>query len=226
MKNRYATILRITVSCHEINLSQCLLNGLKLRRQLLVLTLFVSSPCGYAQGTIDRAVNQDSYIVNAAVYNKGIYRTFDEFKHNSPSITDHYIIEKGQIWMTYDSGNKRKVKKSEVWGYCTGDKIFVRTRMYNQVLELGRYCYFRNQGKSQLYGTHSNNMMFGGSYKERMIIDFNTGKMKRLTATLMKQRFETDDPDLLTEFMAEPSKGKELYKYLMKYNQRNMAKIK
>jgi len=30
----------------------------------------------------------------------------------------------------------------------------------------------------------------------------------------------------LTEFMAEPSNGKEFYKFLMKYNQRNKTKIK
>ena len=225
MKNCYPTFLRGTASCHEINQSQYVLHGLKLRHQLLVLILFVSSPYGYAQGTTDGTVNQDSYIVNAVVYNKGVYRTFGEFKHNRPSITDHYIIEKGTIWLTYDSGDKRKIKKSEVWGYCTGDKIFVRTAMYNQILELGRYCYFRDQGKSQLYGTHSNNMMFGGS-KERKIIDFNTGEIKRLTTTSMKQIFETDDPELLTEFMAEPSNGKEFYKFLMKYNQRNKTKIK
>jgi len=190
----------------------------------LVLILFLASTSVYAQGTIDGTASRDPYIVNAVVYNKGVYKTFDEFKHNKPSITDYFVIEKGKIWRTYDSGPRKKIKKSKIWGYCSGDKIFVRRANYNQILELGRYCYFRDQGKSEMYG--SKTPLLFTPYKERMIIDFNTGKIKKLTTKLMKQIFETDDPELLTEFMAEPSKGQKLYEYLMKYNKRNKAKIK
>jgi len=105
----------------------------------LVLILLLASTYVYAQGTSDGTAIGDSYIVNATVYNKGVYRTFDEFKHNKPSITDYYILEKGKIWKTYDSGPKKKIKKSKIWGYCSGDKIFVRTAKYNQIREKVKY---------------------------------------------------------------------------------------
>ena len=216
MKKRYLTILRITNSSRD---SQSPV-------RMLALILCLASTGVYAQGTSDRVANQNTYIVNAVVYNKGVYKTFDEFKHNKPSITDHYVIEKGKIWKTYESGPKKKIKKNAIWGHCTGDKIFVRTAMYNQIRELGRYCYFRDQGKSQLYGDNTHNMANFTPYKERMIIDFNTGKIERLTTRSMKRILETDDPELFAEFTAEPSNGKDLYEYLMKYNQRNKGKIK
>jgi hypothetical protein len=225
MKSRYPASNLIRASRPENSRSPFILGDIKQRHGLVVLLLFLLSPDVYTQGIAKGTGNQDSYIVDAVVYTKGVYRTFDEFKHNKPSITDHYIIEKGKIWRTYDSGDKNEIKKKEIWGYCTGDKIFIRRASYNQILELGRYCYFKDQGKSQLYGTHENNLMFG-SYKERMIVDFNTGRITRLTTNSMKQILEADDPDLLAEFNANPDSGKKLYQFLMKYNQRNKSKIR
>jgi hypothetical protein len=226
MKKRYPSILGLTASCPEISQPHLILNGRKLRHQLLGLILLLASTYVYAQGAFDGPASGDSYIVNAVVYNKGVYRTFDEFKNNKPSITDYYIIEQGKIWKTYDSGPKKKIKKSKIWGYCSGDKIFVRTVKYNQIRELGRYCYFRDHGKSEIYGTSTKTPVLFTPYKERMIIDFNTGKINRLTTKLMKQILETDDHELLAEYMAESSKEQKLYEYLMKYNQRNKAKIR
>jgi hypothetical protein len=63
-------------------------------------------------------------------------------------------------------------------------------------------------------------------YKDEVIVNFNTGRSYRLTKRLLKEIMEADDPELLEMFEQERGKGKKLFDYIVKYNDRNAARIK
>ncbi len=85
---------------------------------------------------------------------KGIYKTFDEFKNNSPSILNEYrlvvrtpyeqakLLAKGNILKIIDAtGNERRIRK--IWGFFDGDAIFIYyPDSFNKLINNGRYRYF------------------------------------------------------------------------------------
>ncbi|HMG88718.1 MAG TPA: hypothetical protein VK589_01625 [Chryseolinea sp.] len=207
---------------------------LKLHPQNVVATLVLCGACvldnsSSAQSIGEGSAYQGAYILNAPAYQKGVYRTFDEFKYNRPSIVDHYAIGKKAILITEGTGKSRKLKKHEVWGYCDGSRIFVRWRKFNELVEKGRYCYFKETGTRMTYVVSGIPLMIipvPTPYKDEVIVNFNTGTSYRLTKKLMREILEADDAELLEMFTKERGKGKKLFDYVVKYNDRNTARIK
>ena len=196
---------------------------------LLFFGVYMIYEDSYAQSISDSSSYQADYILNAPAFQKGIYRTFDEFKYNRPSIVDHYSIGKKAILVMDSTGNNRKLKKSETWGYSDGSRIFVRWRKFNEVVEKGRYCYFKETGTRMTYVVAGIPLMIipvPTPYKDEVIVNFNTGRSYRLTKKLMKEILQADDPELLDMFTKERGKGKKLFDYIVKYNDRNAVRIK
>ena len=196
---------------------------------LLLAGVFLSPNCNYAQSIGDASAFHEHYILHAPAYQKGVYKSFDEFKYNRPSIVDHYSIGKRTIWITDEAGNNRKLRKDEVWGYCDGSRVFVRWRKFNEVVEKGRYCYFKETGTRMTYVVSGIPLMIipvPTPYKDEVIVNFNTGRSYRLTKKLMREILEADDPELLEMFAREHGKGKKLFDYVVKYNDRNTTRIK
>jgi hypothetical protein len=191
------------------------------------LPLFLN--CTYAQSASNILADRRDYILDATVYRGGVYKTFEEFKHNSPSITESYTIGKKAILITDITGKVRKLKKHEVWGYSDGSRIFVKWRKFNELVEIGRYCYFKETGTRMTYAVSGIPLMIipvPTPYKHEVIVNFNTGRSYRLTKKLMKEILKADDPELLEMFTKERGKGKKLFDYIVKYNDRNAARIK
>jgi hypothetical protein len=197
-------------------------------RTLLLPALLLASEGCHSQNTNDSLHNRDAYVTNAESLNKGVYKTFDEFKYNRPSITQNYIFDKKKFWLTdSNTGKRTKIKKREIWGFCDGSKSFVKWSKFNEIVQIGRYCYFMEKGTRII--NVASPLMFVPipvRYKDELIINFNTGTTYLLTKKLMKQILRTDDPELLAQFMLEPKKRKKLFDYIVKYNDRNTAKIK
>ncbi len=183
-----------------------------------------------AQLKSDSLKNWDNYIINTTAYQKGIYKTFEEFKYNNPSIRDKFTFDKKNLWVTdKKTGKQRKIRKSEIWGFSDGTKIFVSWRKYNEILEKGRYCYFKEKGTRIAFGTTTFPFMIlpiPYPYNDEIIINYNTGKTFFLSKRLIKKILTSDDPELLTEFKKESQKNKKLAEYIIKYNDRNVSKIK
>jgi hypothetical protein len=206
----------------------------KLRLQNSVATLlfcgvFLLPDCSYAQSITDSSSFHADYILNAPSFQKGVYKTFDEFKYNRPSITDHYSIGKKAILVLDSMGKNRKLKRNETWGYSDGSRIFVKWRKFNEVVERGRYCYFKETGTRMTYVVSGIPLMIipvPTPYKDEVIVNFNTGRSYRLTKKLMKEILKADDPELLDLFTKERGKGRKLFDYIVKYNDRNAARIK
>ncbi|HLZ17411.1 MAG TPA: hypothetical protein VKQ08_10240 [Cyclobacteriaceae bacterium] len=171
---------------------------------------------------------KSDYIIYAKSYKKGIYRTFDEFKNNRPSIHGNYTFDNKNIWLTDSvSGRKRKVNPKEIWGYCDGSKIIVSWNKYNVLSGLGRYCYFGERRKVPIPVPILTTPTVVSVPKEfKMIINFNTGNVYYLSASLMRKILKKDDPELLAEFMKEESPRRKLFDYIVRYNERNSSRIK
>jgi hypothetical protein len=184
----------------------------------------------FAQSLGDSLKNHSDYILNAKKYNEGIYRTFEEFKYNRPSIVDHYSFDKKNLWLIDPkSGTQKKIRRKEVWGFCDGSKVYVSWRKYDEMLEQGRYCYFKEKGTRVVFGFSAFPPMvlpLPVPYKDELIINFNTGKTYLLSKRLLKKILASDDKELLNEFMLQPQKRKKLFEYIAKYNDRNVSKIK
>lgn len=198
-------------------------------KHMAIVFIFFYLPTS-AQEQIDSLQSVDTYIINATTLTKGIYKTFEEFKYNKPSIVDNYSFDKNDLWLTdKQTGKKKKIKRREIWGFCDGSKIYVRWRKYDELLEKGRYCYFKERGTRIASGTTAFPPMILPiplPYKDELIINFNTGKAYLLTKKLLKKILMADDKELLNEYMAQSQKRKKYFDYIVKYNDRNALKIK
>ncbi len=197
----------------------------------LILGILLASFHGtLAQSTFDSLENKDSYIINTTAYNKGIYKTFEEFKYNKPSIVDNYTFDGKHLWLTDQGAQKlKKIKKKEIWGFSDGARVYISWHKYDEILEKGRYCYFKEKGTRVVFGFTAFPPMIlpiPVPYKDELIVNFNTGKTYLLLKGLLKKILATDDKELLAEYMSQQKKGKKLFEYIIKYNDRNVSKIK
>ena len=191
--------------------------------------LLLGSLQSTAQTQIEGEKHGDTYITNTSVYTKGIYQTFEEFKYNRPSIVANYTFHRKNLWLTDEqTGKKKKINKEEIWGFCDGSRIYVSWGKYNELLEMGRYCYFIEKGTRIVFGLTASllPLPIPIPYKEEVIVNFNTGRTSLLSKKLLKTILAEDDEELLNEYMNETQKGKKFFEYIMKYNDRNFSKIK
>lgn len=211
------------------NVIPCIHISVNAIRQILLFGLVSFSFSSAGQASLDSLGSED-YILNARAYKKGVYRTFEEFKYNQPSIVDDYVIGKKAIWVTNkNSGKHKKLKSDQTWGYSDGSRIFVKRNKFNELVEKGRYCYFKERGTRFFYAITPIPFMIvpiPTPYNDEVIINFNTGHRYRLTKKLMKEILETDDSELLAMFQTEQNKKKKFFDYIVKYNDRNASRIK
>lgn len=160
----------------------------------------------------------------------GVYRTFKEFRTNSPSIKGTLEVTKHRIkLLNHQTGKFENIKES-FWGACINDTIYVFLKepstVYSpniHILEfLGRYCYFIDQGE---FTSRSGSTWSTSSYKFEYVVNINNGIIYRIDKKLMRQILEKD-PELLNEFEKESSKKTVYRDYLEKLNSRRQADIK
>jgi antitoxin component YwqK of YwqJK toxin-antitoxin module len=105
---------------------------------------------------------QELIVDSGVVLKKGVYRTFDEFKYNSPSLDfpsgiDTVSLKYGFIGNRdrltyYDIGrNIGELKANQMFGFCDGESVYFNvdyskySKMnFVKVGYLGRYCYFKH----------------------------------------------------------------------------------
>lgn len=170
-----------------------------------------------------------NYIVSDSIYKKGIYRSFEEFKYNNPSITE-FSAEKSRLWIKDNvTGAKRKVKnKDKVWGFCDGKQVYVLWRKYNPIEIIDRYSYFQERGvriATVVTGYPLMIIPLPVPYRVQVVINFNNGKMFVLSKKMMRTIL-AQDPELLDMFKHELNKKQKFEKYIRLYNQRNKDQIK
>src|SRR6187402_2661037 len=123
-----------------------------------------------------------SYIINTKHYNRGIYKTFKEFKFNAPSIVDSFYVDGNNLLLlNKNTGKKKRVNENEIWGYSDGKKVYHLLFKYDELIEIGRYCYFFEEGLAATAGIPP----IPKWYKLEYILNFNTGKVYQLTDMLI-----------------------------------------
>jgi hypothetical protein len=184
-------------------------------------------------------------ILTASRYEKGVYKDFSEFLHNSPSITNDFqlktqsgekTIEKGvanfRLIMLDSAVRRRDAKK--FWGACDGESIYVNEMSYNgafgfrKILGLGRYCYFKGSNPAAVAtgavigGAIGGVAMAAANPHIPYILNINNGKFYILDKTLLRMILKQDN-ELLTRYEAAERKSSDevLVDYIKEYNSRH-----
>ena len=171
-----------------------------------------------------------SLIIDATVYKKGIYRTFEEFKYNTPSIEFKYkTITKERGYGFMNTGGQvtyylididRKLGKTigKVFGFCDGKNIYINQylqklspkRYFIKIDYLGKYCYYED-----ISCTTTPNGGSGCSLSKR-IMDINTGEIIHLTKYTLRKLI-AKNTELLKAFNEEPKKSKKIKQYTIQH---------
>jgi len=161
----------------------------------------------------------------------GVYRTFKEFRTNSPSIVGQFKITRKEISLLNTQTGEYQVIEEPVWGACLNDSIYYfqehpvtsRRLKFYKLKFLGRYCFFEDKGVSI-------SPISGAGYVEiphefEFVVNINNGRSYELDKKMMRLIL-SKDPELLAAFENESSKYKVSEKYIMKFNERNRQDIK
>ena len=162
----------------------------------------------------------------------GVYKSYSEFKTNSPSISWDFTINPRTIGYGflnasgYISGarivmskNKRK-ELGFIYGFCDGTNIYIsesrsmsklkKTSYFHRVEYLGKLVYFED--------VFSSSTANGGTVRslDRKYLIVSSGKVNSLKKSTMRGIL-SHNTDLLKEFNAERYKNGVLKEYLIKY---------
>ena len=171
---------------------------------------------------IQKGIGQDTLIIETSNYKPGIYRSFNEFKYNSPSIPFTYSIKENlRRYGKLNMGGKHIeylleidqkeadsifMKYDKIWGFSNGKDIFVCPAYYSEerimqhtgfqkITYFGLFCYFEEVSVEFYSGAQTGyeNVLKGKT------IYLNTGEMFTLTKTVLK-KILADDIPLSKEF--------------------------
>jgi len=205
---------------------------------------------GYAQyddenPTIKQYESDYSYkefpIVKDSIKRPGIYRTFEEFRSNSPSeklvgvviaVDTKYrssIFNDPYFFKSYKIDVSKEVGRDigSVFGFCDGHRFYIArgaldsSRITNasfyEVSYIGRFCVYDAINYSSSINTLPN-MPVMSSFPEKgvNIIEMITGESKVLNISRLK-KIIADNTVLLEQFKKEENKSEQLKKYLIDY---------
>lgn len=160
----------------------------------------------------------------------GIYKTFKEFRTNSPSITGEIKVTQKKVKLLNSQTGKYEVYKGEKWGACVNDSVYffqerleVRNKPHFYKFKfLGRYCFFEDYGMYTIVPGVASPLH---PYDFEFVLNINNGKPYKLDKKTMRTIL-SKDPELLAEFEKESFKGWSFEEYIRKFNERNPQDIK
>ncbi len=171
-------------------------------------------------------------ILTTKKFRYGIYRTFNEFKSNSPSIISGFEILADSSFL---ARHKLKTKKGkiikEVYGFSDGKNIFISTKTYAQtnhfipILALGKITYFEDKkGKansSLAFSKEKNNALKNPGWV--VYIPDGDGLAYALSQETIYSILKQNDRELFTKFNKENSKDNfaTLMNYVIEFNKKH-----
>jgi hypothetical protein len=165
-----------------------------------------------------------------------VFRNFEEFKNNTPSIhpIDIFIEQTGEDKFVLNyrdaTGNTKEYKES-LWGFSDSNDVYVKyNKHYAKFMAIGKICVFKFFHESETKWSSAPGIN-GGTvpvrYKtkekeESYLLDVNTGKITTLKASAVKKLI-TDDAELTAEYtqLGEYNQDRDKLTFLRKYNERN-----
>ncbi|WP_143150662.1 hypothetical protein [Chitinophaga sancti] len=169
-------------------------------------------------------------------YNKGIYKSFEEFRNNEPSQTGNIVIKgkttaaqfyllsaPNELYAVDNNGKEHKIKK--YWGYCDGTNLYVRDNGLQKIEEVGYYCLYQVRAiPTSTPNSATAGMVFSNTppaVVTKKVIDLSTGTVYGITLYNMKKYILPKDTALTREFYQDPNNKERLIYYIQKFNQRN-----
>jgi hypothetical protein len=162
---------------------------------------------------------------------KGIYRTFEEFRANAPSITDSFdLVPRDDVKRSFTLSSadnelkligpdgKKRNPEGEVWGLYDGKQFFIHTFGYNSLYKLGKYSVF--EVTSHDPGTTSGNTIVINRKIPDYILNFETGEVKQATKNNILEIL-SDDKELYDDFVKDGSRRDMVYIYMERYSKRH-----
>lgn len=177
-------------------------------------------------------------------FREGIYRSFEEFKRNEPSIEEKAIVNenseiqflvgnftKAEKIYYYDSkGNYQRLKRNELWGFCSKGNIYVNLKNnYQRLIKIGSIIHFTESHGTLYYNRRAPISKINRPNRDiQYMIDFQTGvflsyNLKNFLSLLIR------DKDLYFEFTSikrNSKKEKQMFIYLNRFNDRNPVYFK
>ena len=199
-----------------------------LKLQFLIVGSLMFLNIAYGQGLVIK----DSVLIDShedTILNIGIYRTFEEFKYNNPSLELNYKIETSKcngceitsdkaffFKLLTDKPVPNDIRKA--FGFCDGQNIYIRAftllpvsrNRFVKILYLGRYSYFEDMATA-----------FTGfsvmKYRNELVIDIETGKRISLDRSKLR-KLMADDPELIEKMDSESHI--DVKEYIITYQER------
>jgi hypothetical protein len=96
-----------------------------------------------AQEAPIQEVSMETY-VSGFDFNEGIYRSFEEFRNNAPSIQGYFEKRGGTLYLQNDTSAKMEVVNPEkVWGYSQAGNIYVSLEdAFWRIINIGQLSQF------------------------------------------------------------------------------------
>lgn len=150
--------------------------------------------------SFDLLAQADTISQNTIVKQKGMYRNFDEFIKNSPSVFYRAMIERREEIINIITpplnvykltfGDEKPCEKNErIWGFCDGQHFykarnykFNEKNVYDKIIFVGKYVYYQSTESSysstMMMSSAGGGVMMGGGSSKRVLelsIDPDTG---------------------------------------------------
>ncbi|GEM_PF-2425380 len=195
---------------------------------ILVLLLFsLNYNSTLAQTPILNAVNN---------YKPGIYKSFEEFVNNAPSLPfDYSISEKKRGYGALNMGgsvvyhrigiSKKKGKEiGTVYGFSDGQFIYLSPfepelgpkTEFSKIKYLAPVSYYEDRDCNIVNGSRACSL-------SRRLISLTNGEIGRLTKKGLREILSIE-PDLLEKFNNDPDRNKKLFAYYVSFMERQKSK--
>lgn len=207
-----------------------------MRPAILLLSLLFLLPTSTvtAQDSTGKLPSARDFILLASTFRPGVYRSFQEFQLNSPSMRGNIVIRqrsataqiyllasRNELFLIDDDGTEQKIK--DAWGYSDGKDIYVRDNGWNKIQLVGAWCLYEIRGVGATPGYYNPNdtqiRPVASSYKKQRVLNVYSGQQYDLTVFYMRKYILADDPALLEEFKADKQRQEHLEYYIQRYNQ-------
>jgi hypothetical protein len=173
-------------------------------------------------------------IITDTIYKVGIYKNFEEFKNNNPSVEFDYDVDSiargygflrmaGKVTFYRLIINKEQGKSiGKVFGFCDGKNVYINefahqltpNSEFSKLEYIGNYCYFQDiLCTSLLNGSNTNSCYFNSK-----LLEIQTGKIIYLSKSTLKEVL-SDNDELLHEFNNESKKKKKFKEYIIRFQE-------
>ncbi|KAA2244988.1 hypothetical protein F0L74_03225 [Chitinophaga agrisoli] len=201
---------------------------------LLLSNLFCSLIPVHAQDTTIIAATP-GFIFNTHHYKKGVYKNFQEFQQDNPSITGNLVLKnrssaaqiyllasRNELRVVDSTGQERKVK--DYWGFSDGNSVYIRDNGLNRIKEIGYYCLYEIGGLIATPLPQPGALTFKNTPPpviRKKVINILTGDIYELSLYNLRKYILPEDKVILEAFNQDEQKREKLEYYIQWFNQRN-----